>query len=96
LLQFIGPVRRVALADEFLRQNPAEVRDIFRERDVSLKRDVVVLKRTCHRLQFVHTFKNIPPGKYMVQVNAFRPVVGTKARGPFLTSPLALGVQFVP
>ena len=66
--QFLGSIRRVCLADEFPRQNATQAVDIFRERDVSLKRDVVVLKRTCHKLQFVHTFKDVPPGKYTVQV----------------------------
>ena len=67
--QFLGSIRRVCLADEFPRQNATQAVDIFRERDVSLKRDVVVLKRTCHKLQFVHTFKDVPPGKYTVQVS---------------------------
>ena len=68
--QFLGSVRRVCLAEEFLRQNATSpASDIVRERDVSLKRDVVILKRTCRKLQFVHTFKNVPPGKYSVQVS---------------------------
>jgi hypothetical protein len=60
---------RRPLAEEFPRQNASQAVDIFRERDVSLKRDVVVLKRTCHKLQFVHTFRDVPPGKYTVQVS---------------------------
>jgi hypothetical protein len=70
--QFLGPVRRVSLAEEFTRQNASQANDIVREKDVSLKRDVIIFKRSCHSLQFVHTFKNIPPGKYTVQVKYFR------------------------
>ncbi len=66
--QFLGPVRRVSLAEEFSRQNGSRGNDVIRERDVSLKRDVIVFKRSCHSLKFVHTFKSIPPGKYTVQV----------------------------
>ena len=67
--QFLGPVRRISLAEEFTRQNGSEISDVIRERDVSLKRDVMIFKRTCQSLRFVHTFKNIPAGKYIVQVS---------------------------
>lgn len=63
--QFVGTVRRASCCDldsfSFLPTPDC----LVKERDVALKRDVVVLK-SVHRLHFRHMFRSVPPGWWVI------------------------------
>lgn len=68
LNQFVGEVRRVSLCEvdqfDLLANDP---KNIMKERDVALNREVVVIKRISW-LYFKHTFQNVQPGSYSLQI----------------------------
>ena len=67
--QFLGDVRRVAVADvdAFSHLSKVSTDHVFRERDVALKREVVVVRKL-RELYFRHCFNDVKPGKYILQL----------------------------
>ena len=67
--QFVGNVKRVSACDveEFDHLGTSSDCQIIKERDVALKRDVVVVKKVAC-LRFSHTFRHVTPGRYTLQI----------------------------